>query len=330
VIVVPSAVEMRQFGGGFVGDAIAHPPQEHTDLYGKHPLFLGADSPSTPPTCDWASLLPKVGGIRNQGQTEACVPFTFVEVLALAAVGQGLYDTLELSPSLAYLGTLLETNRQSGLPPNTPLQPVGTQPTMCVSSLARMGVGLEAVRPFSQDPNVLLAPETIAQAGDASSRIALAITAYALMGAAAGAGRILAVCQGISAYKGSAIPCALSVDAAFNNCDGSSVLLAPDMATYSGGHMTSLAGYATVVSTEMRVSSGVITPYAILSNDFGLKDPSGSLRIGDTCARCWNHWSTGWASESDVPGTAWGGPAFINSLAWMYLVSATLAPQVKS
>ena len=307
---------IRLFGGGFVEDSIAHPPQEHTDLYGKHPLYLGADSPSTPATCDWASIIPKVGGIRNQGQTEACVPFTFVEVLALAAVGQGIYDTLELSPSLAYLGTLLETNRQSGLPPTTALQMVGTQPTMCVSALARMGAGLESARPFSQDPDVLLAAESIAEAGDASARIPLTITAYALMSAAAGAGRILAVRQGIAAYSGSAIPCALSVDAAFNDCDGSTILLAPDMTTYSGGHMCSLPSYSTVAN----ISGGVAT----LANGVEQKDPTGSLNVGDTCVRVLNHWSSSWSQNSDVPGTAWGGPAFINSLAWMYLVSATL------
>jgi hypothetical protein len=315
---------------GFEEDKLRFPPNSAEEIFGAHPDYADADDPTTPATYDSSDIIPDVGGIRSQGQTPSCVPWTFVEVISLAMVGQGLAPSLVLSPGLAYLLTMLETLREVGLPPPAPgavMTMTGTQPSMCVAALARGGVGLESVRPFSEDPAVLLAAETIAEAADASSRIPITISAYALFSAAAGPGRILALRQGLSAFHGSALPCALSVDQAFNNCDGSGVLLAPDPATYSGGHMVSLCGYSTVVAVENNTAVlDYVSPAS--GKNVILQDPTGSLNVGDTCARVWNHWSTQWAGLSDLPGTAWAGPAFINALAWMYLVNAKLAAAV--
>lgn len=309
-------------------DTIAHPPQEHTDLYGGvHPLYSSADT-DPPASFDNIGVISRIGGIRNQGQAPTCVSFAFIQAIAAGVFGQGL-GAYELSSSLAFLATLQETNRQLGLPPNTPLIVSGTQPTMAIAALARVGVGLETARPYSDQTAALIAPETIAQAGDASARIPLTVTAYASLSAPAGAGRILAMQQGISAFKGSMIVSAMSVDAAFENCDGSSVLLAPDLSTYSGGHMINLAGFAPVVSVSKNgsVSTATLEVFDVVSGltkTVTIQDPTQSLNVDDVCARVLNQWSTEWAPLSDVPGTAWAGPAYINALAWMYLVSGTL------
>lgn len=319
-------------GTGFVHDTKSFPPQTEDDLFAGHPSYAGAVAGAGPATFDSTeAVISHIGGIRSQGQSPSCVPWAFAQALAAALFGQGL-GAIVPSPALAYLGGLLETAREAGLPPVLTAM-TGLAPTAVVTALGRMGLGLESFRPFPQDPatlndaaalqRLLLAPETIAQAGDASGRVPITITAYAQIAAAAGAARLAAVKQIIAAFTGSWIPAALATDAAFNAADGSTLLLAPDPATYTGGHMITLSGYSTVVATDgPEATLDFIVPAT--GKNLVIDDPTQSLNVGDLCARVTNQWGTDWAPRSDIPGTAWGGPAFINALAWLYAINAKL------
>ena len=123
-------------------------------------------------------------------------------------------------------------------------------------------------------------------------------------------GYINALCQSLLPYPdgkiGRTIPGGIASSyPAFDNADGSTILVAPTGLPTDGSaidHEISFQQYSTVIS----VSGTQVT----LSNGKTFADPSGTIKVGDRCFRLRNHWSTEWSPLSDIPGTVWVHQSF--------------------
>lgn len=304
-------------GLGFNEDIVKVPPQTHEDLFGVHYAYVGVTD-TTPPFFTSLGLLALIGGVRSQLSSSSCVAWALMQALALCIVGQ-TGQPLELSALFAYLVARLELLRELGTP-GAPLEDTGSQPSMLVAGLARMGLLKESEAPFTDDPAVLNAAETITQAAAATPRIPVVIDAYALIDAPAGPARILAVRQALSAYNGAAVCLAISVDAAFDNADGFTILTAPDLSTYRGSHMVTLIGYFTVTGVTATAVDGVVL--VTLADGSQTHAALGQVAVGQTVGLLLNQWGKTFAAQYPTPGLVLVDEAFINAAAWLYLVHA--------
>lgn len=275
--------------------------QPNATDFRSHPLFvepvhiLGALLSASTPLPEMVTnsdVLPQIGGIRDQGQSSACVGFSFAEVLALTiAKTLGIY--MALSALFAYWAARAAARRvllQS--PKGNPLTDGGAQPALAVIGLIDAGICSEAAKPF--DVANINQEELEDEAGDAVSRLPVTISAFSVIPDGAGPVRILAVRQALALGHGVALSINSSTPA-FENADGTQVLTSWGVGGWD--HMVSLIDYK--------------------------PDPSSP---GHYLFRLWNHWGTTWATSSDIPGTVWVDESFVNASADLTIAAVQPSP----
>jgi hypothetical protein len=267
------------------------PARSHEKLRGATPL-----TSNLPPQAINSILLALTGGIRDQGQTPWCTGHSMAESLSYAYVGQtGLAITL--SAMFAYVGGKLLENQFAGLPSTAPINDDGADFANLILAAQAQGVCTYDLMPT--DSTLLQQKENYVQIADANQR-KVRVGEFAGIAGTDDQSYINALCQCLlplgDGKLGSTVDIGIASSyPAFDDADGTTILVAPPTNGISIDHEVELVDYYTVIA----VSGATVT----LSNGGTFQDPTGTVKVGDRCPRLQNHWSPGWAPNSDIPGT---------------------------
>lgn len=264
------------YGAGFRPDTYAKPVHVASAL-------LGAATPAGRPI----SYLSQIGGIKNQGQTETCVAFTFVECIALRAAALGITTPRGSETGVYTLSLQLEQAFQGDT--SQPLVDMGSQPALAGQGIRSFGVPSSLIRPF--DPVDVTRKLSFADLLLADATLPLVVSGFAGI-SEGGDARVAKVVQAL----GTGIPVALSVPASsseFESPDGQ-VLTAPTT-WKADNHMVQLVDF------RPKVSLASVGTYEFL---------------------IMNHWGPNWASQ----GLAWCDESFVQYSESLFIVDLTAKP----
>lgn len=285
-----------ELGTGFVKDSIPFPIDP-----ARQPLILLTDDSSLPVQVDNSGTLGPAGWAREQGSSQACVPFELLTSLAMwltaarSPLIASMPSPLLFGPALTYWAARAFAFKLAGLALGGAMPDAGTSPAFVASASNLVGAVLEADWPFDAGDQTG-GPgdeETFAIATKAAPNLPLIKNAFAAVEEAAGSALILACKQIIASSPGGRISFSVVAGPNLQGATGE-VVLVQDQGTEN--HFMGALSYFTVTAATPQASGGSVVT---LSN--GITMPCQAVaKPGDTIFGGTTSWGTGWAASSPL------------------------------